>query len=258
MASPISPSNAPTPVGTVLNASKQLPNRVSMLGDGSIAFSEPQIAKWSHTTTNTVTAPTVPASAGTAAMKPPTSSTPHPIEYAFQILGIAAAIIFGVWSIKSYDAANTANHLSSHSISLAADANNIAETSLQQTIYQNQLGLLSFCAGNTDARFNETCAAVLEFMAPSATATLSGGLARITAAIGITTPTGVPSSSVSGPSAPNRAQPELPFGAIIGIILGIVAIAGAFGWILLRENRSTCSSRRHRVDTKDGGLRVKA
>ncbi|KAJ7895135.1 hypothetical protein B0H14DRAFT_2558719 [Mycena olivaceomarginata] len=76
--------------------------------------------------------------------------------------------------------------------------------------------------------------------------------------VGITTPTGVPSSSVSGPSAPNRAQPELPFGAIVGIILGIVAIARAFGWILLRENRSTRSSRRHRVDTKDGGLRVKA
>jgi hypothetical protein len=230
-----------------------------MFGDGSIAFPEPQITKWSHpATTNTVTAPTVLASACTAAMKPPTPSTPHPIEYAFQILGIAAAIIFGVWSIKSYDAANTANHLSSQSISLATDANNIAKTSLQQTIYQNQLGLLSFCAENTDARFNQTCAAVLEFMAPSATATLSGGFASIAAAVGITssTPTGGPSDS--GPSAPNRAQLELSFGVIVGIILGIVAIAGVFGWILLRENRSTRSNRRHRVDAKDGGLRVKA
>ncbi|KAK6980791.1 hypothetical protein R3P38DRAFT_3118118, partial [Favolaschia claudopus] len=80
------------------------------------------------------------------------------IEYTFQILGIAAAIIFGIWSVKAYECSLTANELALEANKLTVQASELASTA-------NQLALLSFCMSNDDPKFSRTCEAVLDFMA---------------------------------------------------------------------------------------------
>lgn len=183
------------------------------------------------------------------------------IEYTFQIIGIAAAIIFGVWSIKSYSTSITANSLSSQSVDLATQANNIAQTSIQQTIYQNQLALLSFCVENTNVKFNETCLEVLEFMAPasaSASATRMsgpGGLANIVSALGI------PPVKTGPPFPGSDAAPpilELPFGALVGIIVTVVVMAGVIAVKFLKRTPNLHSPQRRRMDEEQGSIGRKA
>ncbi|KAF7376337.1 hypothetical protein MSAN_00049200 [Mycena sanguinolenta] len=134
---------------------------------------------------------------------PPPTLRDDRVEYTFQILGIAAAMVFGVWSVKSYSTSVTANSLSVHS-------NDIAQAGFQQTIYQNQLALLAFCVANTDAGFNETCAGVLDAMS-------SGGFQNITDGILSPTPAG------PAPKGPSR---ELSFHAIVVVIVVAVVLAG--------------------------------
>ncbi|KAK7039958.1 hypothetical protein R3P38DRAFT_3262296 [Favolaschia claudopus] len=89
---------------------------------------------------------------------PPAALADRLIECTFQTLGIAAAIIFGVWSIKAYECSIAANQLASQANMLATQASALAYTA-------NQLTLLSFCASNSDVRFKPTCDGVFEFMA---------------------------------------------------------------------------------------------
>ncbi|KAK7013317.1 hypothetical protein R3P38DRAFT_1511835 [Favolaschia claudopus] len=89
---------------------------------------------------------------------PPAALSHRLIECTFQTLGIAAAIIFGVWSIKAYECSIAANQLASQANMLATQASALAYTA-------NQLALLSFCASNSDVRFKPTCDGVFEFMA---------------------------------------------------------------------------------------------
>jgi magnesium-transporting ATPase (P-type) len=51
-----------------------------------------------------------------------------------QFIGVIAAIVFGVWVIKSYEVAQRANDLS--------------ESGLRQTIIANQLAFLALCGSN--------------------------------------------------------------------------------------------------------------
>jgi hypothetical protein len=212
-------------------------------------------------TQNTSTSTIAPAAPSTPLFlsPPPFTLRDHLIEYTFQILGITAAIIFGVWSIKSYSTSITANSLSSRSLSLATQANDIAQTSFQQTMYQNQLALLSFCAGNKDTRFNETCVEVLEFMAPPSATDPSGGggLAIIAFAVMIAA---TPSASETPSASPeaDRPAPELPFGAIVGIIVLLVVIAGVIAVFLLKRTRRPHSLQRRRVDENEERIERKA
>ncbi|KAJ7144034.1 hypothetical protein C8R44DRAFT_759314 [Mycena epipterygia] len=223
-------------------------------GNSAIAFSKTQmLAKSSDPTKNTSTTMTAPASA--PLIIPPTSFTfKDHLEYTFQILGITAAIVFGIWSIKSYSTSMTANSLSTQSLNLATAANDIAQMSFQQTIYQNRLALLSFCVGNTDVRFNETCVEVFQFMAPApATATSGpgsggGGLASIASAVGIAPASSASMSNPESSAEGGRPVLELPFGAIVGIIVAVVVIAGVIAVILMKRTPSPHSLQRHRVD----------
>lgn len=51
-----------------------------------------------------------------------------------QLISVIAALIFGVWAVKSFGAAQEANFL--------------AQTALQQALIANQLTLLSVCTSN--------------------------------------------------------------------------------------------------------------
>lgn len=59
-------------------------------------------------------------------------------NYITQFIAVTAAVVFGVWAIRSYDAAQLANQLSVASL----DASKIA---LEQSILANKLALLTFC-----------------------------------------------------------------------------------------------------------------
>ncbi|KAK7006420.1 hypothetical protein R3P38DRAFT_2794140 [Favolaschia claudopus] len=119
------------------------------------------------------------------------------IEYTFQILGIAAAIIFGIWSVKAYQCSLTANELALEANKLTVRASELASTA-------NQLALLSFCTSNDDPGFNRTCEAVLDFMA-------SGGGAGLDAIALQTGMKMIPvSSSSTASSAPPKNLPSWP------------------------------------------------
>jgi hypothetical protein len=137
------------------------------------------------------------------------------ISYGFQLLGLAAAITFGVWAVKSYDSSLLANDISSNALSSATIANRIAQQSFEQSMVQNQLALLQFCASNDDKRFNQTCTEYLSAMA-DALPTIATALASGSAA----TSTGIPFPVLA-------SRPGLSFGALVGIIAAAVAVLGA-------------------------------
>jgi hypothetical protein len=89
------------------------------------------------------------------------------VNYVLQTVGLIAAVVFGVWAIRTYDAArdslaiaNTANALSSQAVALAAAANELSSKgvvlaaasnelsskALVQNVVANSLALLTFCA----------------------------------------------------------------------------------------------------------------
>ena len=75
------------------------------------------------------------------------------VNYVLQTVGLIAAVVFGVWAIRTYDAArdslaiaSTANDLSSQAVALAAAANELSSTALAQNVVANSLALLTFCA----------------------------------------------------------------------------------------------------------------
>ncbi|EDR06830.1 uncharacterized protein LACBIDRAFT_328569 [Laccaria bicolor S238N-H82] len=79
------------------------------------------------------------------------------VNYALQIAGITAGVVFGVWAIKSYGATET-------SLAIAANADNVSKDALSQSKLANQIALLSFCAPHLEAippsEFTLPCATV--------------------------------------------------------------------------------------------------
>ncbi|KAH8827921.1 hypothetical protein DL96DRAFT_1600879 [Flagelloscypha sp. PMI_526] len=81
------------------------------------------------------------------------------LNFAFQLVGLAAAIIFGVWSVRAYEASVEANRLSAQSLNAATTAN-------AQSVLANQLAMYSFCSQSDsnlniqDAKLNHTCSVV--------------------------------------------------------------------------------------------------
>ncbi|KAK7028722.1 hypothetical protein R3P38DRAFT_3190344 [Favolaschia claudopus] len=128
----------------------------------------------------------------------PPSLADRLIECTFQTLGIAAAIIFGVRSIKAYECSIAANQLAAQANTLATQASELAYTA-------NQLTLLSFCASNSDPRFNPTCEGVLEFMAAQ-----GGRLDEIAAEAGIKAGLSSPSDPTSSSSAASPSSTPIP------------------------------------------------
>ena len=75
------------------------------------------------------------------------------VNYVLQTVGLIAAVVFGVWAIRTYDAArdslaiaSTANDLSSQAVALAGAANELSSKALAQNVVANSLALLTFCA----------------------------------------------------------------------------------------------------------------
>jgi len=75
------------------------------------------------------------------------------VNYVLQTVTLIAAVVFGVWAIRTYDAArdslaiaSTANDLSTHAVALAAAANELSSKVLAQNVVANSLALLTFCA----------------------------------------------------------------------------------------------------------------
>ena len=89
------------------------------------------------------------------------------VNYVLQTVGLIAAVVFGVWAIRTYDAARdslaiartandlslqsvalaaAAHELSSTAVALAAVANELSSKALTQNVVANSLALLNFCA----------------------------------------------------------------------------------------------------------------
>jgi len=61
------------------------------------------------------------------------------VGYFLQTVGLIAGVVFGIWAIRTYDAAKT-------SLAIATSANKISMGSLTQSKLANQLNLITFCA----------------------------------------------------------------------------------------------------------------
>jgi hypothetical protein len=70
------------------------------------------------------------------------------IDIILEVVGLSAAILFGVWSIKSYNAAVAANTMSKDALAYAHVANNVSFMALEQSWAGNVLALISFCVSN--------------------------------------------------------------------------------------------------------------
>ncbi|TFK31567.1 hypothetical protein BDQ12DRAFT_671763 [Crucibulum laeve] len=68
------------------------------------------------------------------------------VDMAIQLLSIILGCVFGIWAIKSYDASQQANRLSSQALEMAQVANNLSIESTEQSKIANQLALLAFCS----------------------------------------------------------------------------------------------------------------
>ena len=72
-----------------------------------------------------------------------------------QALALIIALVFGAWAIKSYNAAEAANNLSSASLSASDDSANMANS---LALVANQLALLTLCLGlNNVCQFDLIC-----------------------------------------------------------------------------------------------------
>ena len=61
------------------------------------------------------------------------------VDYLLQTVGLIAGIVFGIWAIRTYDAAKS-------SLAIATSANEISTKALTQSRLANHLNLLTFCA----------------------------------------------------------------------------------------------------------------
>lgn len=61
------------------------------------------------------------------------------VGYLLQTVGLIAGIVFGIWAIRTYDAAKS-------SLAIATNANEISTKALTQSRLANHLNLLTFCA----------------------------------------------------------------------------------------------------------------
>ena len=61
------------------------------------------------------------------------------VGYLLQTVGLIAGIVFGIWAIRTYDAAKS-------SLAIATSANEISTKALTQSRLANHLHLLTFCA----------------------------------------------------------------------------------------------------------------
>lgn len=98
--------------------------------------------------------------------KPP--STPRPAErsisefylrildYFFQLVGLAAAIIFGVWAVKAYDVALQANSLALQANSLATTGLDLAAQGNRQSTVATLMDLYTFCVQINSVRLRDT------------------------------------------------------------------------------------------------------
>jgi len=71
------------------------------------------------------------------------------VNFVIQLVSLIAAITFGIWAVKSYNAALRANYLSSVSYQSAQSSFEAAQNALYLSGVANRLALLSFCASNT-------------------------------------------------------------------------------------------------------------
>ncbi|KAH8832370.1 hypothetical protein DL96DRAFT_1704444 [Flagelloscypha sp. PMI_526] len=186
-----------------------------------------------------------------------TGSSVKMLNFAFQLVGLIAAIIFGIWSVRAYDASVEANRLSTQSLNAAATANELS-------ILASQLSFYSFCSQSDanlnmqDATLNATCAMVRATFDPLSIACTLYGIdknscktpssplppATITGGFPpLATPTtatymapGPTTSAVAGPPHSSSSPHPLSLGLIIGIVAGGVAVLGAlFYFFVLRK-----------------------
>ena len=61
------------------------------------------------------------------------------VNYVLQTVALIAAVVFGVWAIRTYDAVRD-------SLAIAAAANELSSKVLAQNVVANSLALLTFCA----------------------------------------------------------------------------------------------------------------
>ncbi|PVF92665.1 hypothetical protein CPB86DRAFT_819427 [Serendipita vermifera] len=103
-----------------------------------------------------------------------------------ELISLITAIIFGIWAIRSYDAAVKANQMSEEGIK----QNTLA---LKQSLIANQLALLALCTSSDEIGNSTTCREVQR--------TIS--IPSIASALGVA---GVPTSTSSQSSGPSSGS----------------------------------------------------
>ncbi|KAJ7580179.1 hypothetical protein C8J56DRAFT_1104056 [Mycena floridula] len=168
---------------------------------------------------------TIPRKESQIALQQSFGLTYHDIvDYVFNFIGIAAAVIFGIWSIKAYDATLCANRLSTNALDAANVANNLAQDTMKQAMKQallsNQLAMLAFCFSNNGTDLvNSTC---MEF-----TSKIIPILPSIVAGL---VPAGP--GSPGGPTSSPPAAALQGFAIAVIVIVVLVALLG-FGGVIL-------------------------
>ncbi|MCJ1402523.1 hypothetical protein MMC11_005743 [Xylographa trunciseda] len=211
----------------------------------------------------------VPATAGPSNPKPGNAAAREPslwtvmkdvATFIFQMVAVIAALVFGVWAIKSYDAQLIANDVASQSLQYSTTSNQDAN---QLAILSGQLSLLAYCEAYGGSTNNQAiCDAILAAVPlPSLVSALSltlpssfptsiplpitsipvGAPSTTSNAIASTStpqsiaPTPPASSAPPGAgSASSASSADLGIGAIIGIVVatvcGTVALITACIW----------------------------
>ncbi|KAF2233616.1 hypothetical protein EV356DRAFT_503420 [Viridothelium virens] len=232
------------------------------------------------------------ASEATPSAEGSSSDTPKPRKYPYNhssaisvsdwatlalgVLGLIGTFIFGAWAIKSYNAAETGNIISSQSLQAALDPHQLQALNLNNQLLLNLLCSignnvgLTICGQVTQylplsaiasslLPFSPTLSTSLALSSASATtapssgrstlplsSTLSTSAAASTASASATpssvVATSLPTSIPTAPSPPapsNASGGSLSLGAIIGIIVACVTAVTSFGLLIYwRRQRS--------------------
>ncbi|KAH8766534.1 hypothetical protein BGZ57DRAFT_900702 [Hyaloscypha finlandica] len=170
------------------------------------------------------------------------------VDWGIKVLGVAAAVIFGIWAPLSYQAANNGDAATSSMISAAFAANSQASSalSIQSTAAAKQsvaldalnsrigaigqLWLLDFCLGNT------ALAACKSFTSELPITSLVSYLASPTIQASTTfsqtaTQTSTTTPTPSSGSAASRTALSIP--AILGIVFAIILFLGVIAGIFV-------------------------